>query len=571
IAAQQYSAAGKIDVQSFFLATRKRTKQQYYEPRKINVSYLYALFVILSTGSANVKGPGFFISICIFSAWALWQTRSNRYSPVVWLICLSIILVSGHVMHVTIRSASIKITHWAMDRYAQYYLTNPFKNYTALGEIGELKFSDKIMLRVWVNHYVPGQAYLLHNATYNKFARSNWFSSSQFTAIPSKNAQTFWQINPDPALSAKTSAMTIYSRPFRNKAVLSLPSGVITIAKIKAGSCEKNPFQAVRIEDVPGLIKSKVTYTNQLSYDAEPDKTDLFIPQKELPGIIEFAQTLLLKDKSEQEILTLLKHHFSTRFTYSLDLSGKGRYSTPLQNFLHHTRSGHCELFSTATALILRQAGIPARYATGYMAHEYSPFGNHIIVRQRDAHSWTKVYINGQWQNFDTTPPSFLQIDSQTSDTSWLMDLVSYLGFKLSKLRHETGADLMNRYGLWLTLPLGLILFFRLKKTGHIKRLDPSTTVSANKEKQRCNDAFLTIETLLNQSGFTRHPFETRRSWCQRISPRLEPKGIQNMLEKILKPYYRHRFSQFGLTRAQKIGLETDIKRFSNTWKKNHP
>jgi transglutaminase-like putative cysteine protease len=45
---------------------------------------------------------------------------------------------------------------------------------------------------------------------------------------------------------------------------------------------------------------------------------------------------------------------------------------TPLARFLLRTRSGHCEYFATATVLLLRQLGIPARYAVGYAVHEAS-------------------------------------------------------------------------------------------------------------------------------------------------------------------------------------------------------
>ncbi|MFH2057665.1 MAG: transglutaminase-like domain-containing protein [Pseudomonadota bacterium] len=581
MAAQQYSAAGKIDLQSFFIMIRKKTKQQFYEPQKINISYMYAFFVILSAGSTNIKGPAFFIGICLFAAWALWQTRSKRYSPAFWMLCIIILIVSGYATHVAVRSFSHKLNHWIMERYANYYSANPFKSTTALGDIGELKFSNKIILRVWPNNdLMPGKTYLLHNASYNKFAGSNWFSKSQFTAITPEKNQTFWQINPPAVPNSNPdsklipnldSTMTVYSRPIKNKAVLSLPSGVISLSEMKAEACEKNQFQAVRIEGVPNLIKSNITYSNQLSYDAEPDKTDLFIPEKELPGIIQFTQDLLLKDKSDQEILDLVKHYFSTRFTYSLDLNSKGRNSTPLQNFLLYTRSGHCEFFATATALILRQVGIPTRYATGYIAHEYSKLSNHLVVRHRDAHAWTKVYINGQWKNFDTTPPSFLQIDSKVVGTSWLRDLASFLGFKLSQLRHETGKDLMNQYGLWLILPLGLILFFRLQKAGNIKRIQPSSHTSTDKRTALRDDAFLTLETVLAQSGFSRHPFETGLSWCNRIIPLLESKNIKDDFQTILKTYYHHRFSRSGLTKTQKIRLDADIKTFLNRLKGNRP
>ena len=43
--------------------------------------------------------------------------------------------------------------------------------------------------------------------------------------------------------------------------------------------------------------------------------------------------------------------------------------ATPLADFLLRTRSGHCEYYATATVLLLRAAGIPARYAHANAVH----------------------------------------------------------------------------------------------------------------------------------------------------------------------------------------------------------
>src|SRR5205823_5468364 len=50
--------------------------------------------------------------------------------------------------------------------------------------------------------------------------------------------------------------------------------------------------------------------------------------------------------------------------------------------------------------------GVPARYVTGYYAHESADEGV-SIVRQCDAHAWTEVWTdeNG-WITFDPTPSS---------------------------------------------------------------------------------------------------------------------------------------------------------------------
>jgi len=499
MAAQVFSTRGKIDIQSFFLVTRRKAKLENYYSRTIDFSYIYSLFCIISAGSANRLGHLYYLCIVILFIWALWHVRSKRISLFLWGISIFITIIAGFAGHNGIRLASVKINQLVMEYYNNYYNINPFKNFTAMGDIRNLKLSDKIVLRVSFENYTPGKAYLLHNASYNKFVKSNWFGQSEFKNIePSKN-NTFWQIN-DPVRD--TERVTAYFKLIRDKAVLSLPSGVVSISEMKTGSCKKNTMQSIRIEDGPSLIKSVASYTGKLSYDTKPCDYDLLIPAKELPAIIRIARELGISDKSDKEILKTVKTYFLKLFTYSLELKGKGEYKTPLLNFLNHTKAGHCEFFATATTLLLRQANIPARYVTGYIAHEYSRIEKQLIVRQRDAHAWVKVFINGHWQNFDTTPPSFLIEDSNKVKSSLVRDSLSFLGFKLLQLKNETGTKLMKKYGFWLTLPLGMILFFRLRGSNRIKRIKTEVKTRKNKNRKSQEISFFLIEKMLNKQGF---------------------------------------------------------------------
>jgi len=559
IAAQTFSTNGKIDMQSFFLVARKRVKFQFYEAKAIDVSYIYTLFCLFSAGTANRQGHLFYFCVILFFIWALWHVRSKRFSSFLWVITILAVVISGYAGHNAIRLTSMRINQWVMDYYENFYNSNPFKTFTALGEIGKLKLSDKIILRVSFQDYIPGKTYLLHNATYNKFAISNWYVRSGFKPVKQGKDQTFWQINPP---ANNTEKMTIYFRPVKNRAVLSLPSGVISISEMKTGVCEKNAMQSVRIEDGPSLIKAAVSYTDKLTYDAMPYDHDLLIPQKEQAGILKIAEEMELENRSEKEILATIKEYFLSEYSYSLDLKGKGEYETPLQNFFNHTKRGHCEFFATATALILREAKIPARYTTGYIAHEYSRLGNHLVVRQRDAHAWVKVYTKGQWENFDTTPPSFLLSDSQKINSSVIMDFPSFLGFKLSQLRHETGAKLMNKYGLWLILPLVLVLFFRLRRSNRIKRIRVKGNTLEDRKEKNDGISFYLIEEILSKKGFPRHPYETYFSWIDRVGHQFDNKGIKDTLQALLLLHNRHRFSESGLKKDEKRKFDSNITKY---------
>lgn len=71
--------------------------------------------------------------------------------------------------------------------------------------------------------------------------------------------------------------------------------------------------------------------------------------------------------------------------------------------FLEESDTGYCIHFASATAVLLRAAGIPARYVTGYLVSARD--GESVRVYQKDAHAWVECYIAGiGWQVLEATP-----------------------------------------------------------------------------------------------------------------------------------------------------------------------
>ena len=72
--------------------------------------------------------------------------------------------------------------------------------------------------------------------------------------------------------------------------------------------------------------------------------------------------------------------------------------------FLFGNRLGFCEQISTATVVMLRSLGIPAREAVGYVPGPYNPITDLYDVQAKDAHAWVQVWFPGYgWQSFDPT------------------------------------------------------------------------------------------------------------------------------------------------------------------------
>jgi transglutaminase-like putative cysteine protease len=85
------------------------------------------------------------------------------------------------------------------------------------------------------------------------------------------------------------------------------------------------------------------------------------------------------------------------RFIYSLDQARvrlkRDFNCDPVEDFLVNHRTGHCEYFASALALMCRSQGIPARVVVGYKGGEYNPTGQFYRVRQSDAHAWVEVFL----------------------------------------------------------------------------------------------------------------------------------------------------------------------------------
>jgi hypothetical protein len=91
------------------------------------------------------------------------------------------------------------------------------------------------------------------------------------------------------------------------------------------------------------------------------------------------------------------------------------RSGTPLMEFLFGQRSGYCQHFSGAMALLLRLAGVPARVAAGFSPGVFDHTRKEYVVRDYDAHSWVEVFFPGiGWVTRDPTPsdsPARSQLD----------------------------------------------------------------------------------------------------------------------------------------------------------------
>jgi hypothetical protein len=91
-----------------------------------------------------------------------------------------------------------------------------------------------------------------------------------------------------------------------------------------------------------------------------------------------------------------------------------------VDDFLFNVRAGWCEQIASSLVVQLRDLGIPARLATGFVPGDHSRFTGEWVVRAKHAHAWAEVYFPGVgWQAFDPTAGVPLAGDARTPESPW--------------------------------------------------------------------------------------------------------------------------------------------------------
>jgi len=608
ILSQCYSTSDTLDVSALFLTLRRKRSKIQKKTIMVNLTYPYFMVCIFGAGAANVRTNGFYIGLFILGGWALWVLRSQRYSAAVWISILFLAGVAGYAGHIQLHQwqRALEQSDLILRLFGLYQDIDPYQSVTAIGDIGTVKLSNEVIFRVRseTGHSPPR---LLREASYNTYHLSSWYASeSKFTTIPPEEDEKTWKIQPVPgeippnpplgkggkevfplgkggeeiSSSERERHITVSSYLIKRAAILRLPTGTFQIENLPVGIMTGNQFGAVKVEEGPGLITYRALFNPYEAVDSPPNKHDLAVPEDEQSAVRQLAEELALTSKTPEEVLQTISSLFRKDFSYSLDLDRHVKDITPLADFLLNFRSGHCEYFASATVLLLRAAGIPARYAAGYSVDGLEQTGEWTVVRGRDAHAWALVYLNGTWHDFDTTPSSWRQIENAAaSPFEWLSNLWSQWKFAFSEWRWSEREGGATKYLGWLLIPLSLILVWRLYKQRRIKRVSKrqEQQIEAN-QFPGLDSAFYVIERKLQESGFVRYPWESLSNWLKRIESDSSLLSMQP-LQSILTLHYRYRFDPEGITPAEKATLKAQVQSWleqsdaiiSSTQSFNHP
>jgi transglutaminase-like putative cysteine protease len=292
-----------------------------------------------------------------------------------------------------------------------------FSDTVTLGEIGTLKRDNALVMRVRIDEPHAGRQLRWRGVALDEFTGLSWKKSAEVRRTErTKDGPGLFQLGTiTPEALNRLTTQTVFMEPVETPVLFAAYRPVaiqgnfpyLRVDSEDSVQARRREFDRVMYkahsdmtEPDPDLLRSDVRSdpANFERYEQLPPKLD--------PRIGARANAIVVNAhaRNRYDEAKAIESQLQQDYGYSLEMKASG--PDPLADFLFNVKTGHCEYFSTAMAVMLRTRGIPARVVNGFLSGEYNEAADAYTVRQSDAHSWVEVYFpeTGSWVTFDPTP-----------------------------------------------------------------------------------------------------------------------------------------------------------------------
>ena len=179
--------------------------------------------------------------------------------------------------------------------------------------------------------------------------------------------------------------------------------GTVTVRPLNAQSALLLPAfpdgQTLLSDGAAGSGQNQWEYSVILrsgSMGAFPGQQWLELPEQTSPRAKELLQSLPGEKETVEQTVQLVADYVRNAAAYDRGGTSMAPGETDFALwFLEQGERGYCVHFATAAAVLLRSAGIPARYVTGYRVEAIA--GQTVQVTTDHAHAWVEYYNYHTW------------------------------------------------------------------------------------------------------------------------------------------------------------------------------
>jgi hypothetical protein len=450
---QSFGMAEALPLNTFsFLAKQRKNRNLRLGLTEsvIHVNFGNIYFVATIVGStlgsrASAENSVFLPGIVILTGWILLSaSRSRPFALLLSLVLAGCIAVAG-------QKGINELEEWLGNRGSSRASFDPDSVSTMIGRAGPVDLSPEIAWRLQPqSNIVPPK--LLRTASYNICRTGTWSldvkmraNGKAFTDLSSRIHQNvpYFITTPESDEATQIRSVSDILPRFKlrgsasEETPLPLPGDAASVRDFELDGIEGNPMGTIRIFPKHSVVEGTVLWKGLNNPEAPPTDDDTSVPRLELTALTRalvsmgvpprnendpfrvlreielgvYQQLPPVEDLTLQQKLNIVREWFRRNFYYTRDLKIRSSMHvattpTAITQFLTTERSGHCEYFASAATLLLREAGIPARYSVGYAVMERDVKRSEFIIRGTHGHAWCRVWdeTNNKWIDFDTTP-----------------------------------------------------------------------------------------------------------------------------------------------------------------------
>ena len=620
ILAQNYAREPTMPLNTFSVVARRkmlidRKAGRDVRPIQVHIGYPYLCAVMVAAAMTRIDEIAFFAGAGVLITLALFFASSvSRLRPIRTVIALLLVTIFGAVSSVGLKALWLRLDS-PYSRTGGGFTSGDLSQ-TAIGKLGRLKQSKGIRWRV--EEAATEGPRLFREAVYNHYSDAQWWHrpipergeegrgrrletkgrSEQESSEVDKREEDYdplWdRVTEDGLLEFVFDEKEFARNPemrrrltvkgkVDTKTPLPLPDDAQRLSgfQVTDGGVDVNSLGTVRLENPDhGIASFEVFVGGRPLHEAPPDPDrDLQVPLAERApgrldtnerwvenparkGIRDICEAWGLRGLSAAEAVQVIREKFfSNEFTYSMFLRSAhpSQRSSAVARFLSETRVGHCEYYATAAVLLLREAGIPARYCVGYSGQEKNDNGEWLL-RGSHAHAWCRVWHGtippdeipkgrdlssyGLWKDFDATTPRWPELEG--SGKKWSQHLVDWWhNIREDALIWRTSPGNAGKIsGFFVVAAILLVAYLALRLWKGRRHQEGASSYRWKAETRRTplHELIHPAEKLLGPRGEGR----TFSEWILGLLSFFP--GLESDLRRALCFYWRARFDPAGLS-----------------------